>query len=87
MPDRLADAGNTMIPAFLALEAKGYRVWWQRDQVSPKDETWFADGPLGRFSGDGPVSLLGLVALREIRGANWQPTDQQIEQFLAMYSA
>jgi hypothetical protein len=43
--------------------------------------------PLGQFSADGALSLLGLIAMREIRGANWQPTDQQIDEFLAKYIA
>jgi hypothetical protein len=85
MPDQIANAANTLIPAYLALQSKGYRVWWERDGSTPDDETWFAEGPLGSFIADDTLQLLGLVTMREIRGESWYASDDQIDEFMAKY--
>jgi hypothetical protein len=72
---RLGAAGNVEAPAWLELLARGYRV-----QTGAR--RWIATGPLGRFMGDGPLDLLGLVALAESRGSRWQASDAEIEAFL-----
>lgn len=71
----LGAAGNVEAPAWLELLARGYQV-----QAGPR--SWCASGPLGRLLGDGPLELLGLVALAESRGARWQASDAEIEAFL-----
>jgi hypothetical protein len=83
MDENIGPAGNTLVPAVLALESKGYCVSWTRQ--NDHDETWFAEGPLGRFLGDDPLELLGLIAMREIRGENWRATDGQIDEFMNRY--
>ncbi len=85
--ERLTNAGNTMVPAILSLESKGYLVRWERGERSPDDETWFAEGPLGKFCGNDPVELLGLVAMREMRGPDWKASDQQIDEFMHRYNS
>jgi hypothetical protein len=87
MTEQIVNAANTLIPAFLALQTKGYRVWWERGQAAADNETWYAEGPLGRFVADDPVELLGLVAMRELRGSNWKADDEQIDNFMREYNA
>lgn len=86
MTEQIANAGNTLVPAYLALQAKGYHVAWKRGDAAPGDEMWFAEGPLGRFIAEDAVALLGLVAMREQRGSNWKATDEQIDEFMSNYN-
>lgn len=64
-------AGNTQNPALNTLREKGYRLW-----IEPNDEAEFLDWNAeksGRyFSATDPVELLGLVAMHEYRGDDWQ---------------
>ena len=85
MTEQITNAANTLIPAFLALQTKGYCVWWERGVYAPDDEIWYAEGTLGRFVANDSVELLGLVTMRELRGANWMANDQQIEDFTREY--
>lgn len=73
-------AGNVVVPAYLALLAKGYRVHCERR--SDETENWIAEGPHGRFGADDPITLLGVVAVAETRGENWPASDEEIERFL-----
>lgn len=72
---RIAGAGNVEAPAWVALLGRGYQV-----QVASRG--WIATGPLGTFESDGALSLLGLVALAESRGARWQASDAEVDEFL-----
>ena len=72
-------AGNTEIPALLALRAKGYRVWLEYTKIDDPNNPWHpympdfqaaTDGAY--FSATNPVELLGLVAMWETRGDNWK---------------
>ncbi|MGC4004994.1 MAG: hypothetical protein QM811_18530 [Pirellulales bacterium] len=47
--------------------------------------TWCADGPLGEFVANGPLELLGLIAMVEVRGESWTATDEQIDEFMTKY--
>lgn len=81
----LAAAGNVEVPAYLALQARGYRVtrtYSDEDQL----EFWYAETTGERFTASGPLELLGLVALYETRGENWRAEDEQIEDFLKHYT-
>jgi hypothetical protein len=75
---QITAAGNTEVPAYLALVAKGY-------QVSMTGDLWLAQKDQNFFSASGPLELLGLVAMAEIRGVNWRATDEEIEVFLTKY--
>jgi hypothetical protein len=61
----ISQAGNTVVPAILALEAKGMTVEVRESQIVARSE-------LGPLSADDPVEVLGLVALVEVRGAAWR---------------
>jgi hypothetical protein len=81
----IANAANTIIPAYLVLQSKGYQVHWERNDTTPENEVWYAEGPLGNFIADDSVSLLGLIAMREVRGPDWQASDEQIDAFMEGY--
>ena len=73
MPSEIAHAGNTVVPALLALEALGYEISIQGDLVT-------AAAPDGRFVAADPVSVLGLVKLVEARSWNWRPVTTRSTQ-------
>ena len=68
---RIAQAGNTVVPAILALEEMGMVIDVRADQV-------IASSPAVQFIADDPVAVLGLVRLLELRGADWMATDEDI---------
>jgi hypothetical protein len=79
----IATAGNTVVPALLALEKLGFSVSVERDgdgrdlfQAVKGEESYIAEDP---------VSVLGLVKLVEMRGWEWQPSDLEIEDTLQRY--
>jgi hypothetical protein len=74
---QITAAGNTEVPAYLALIAKGYDVSHNVD-----GDFWLARKGNDSFSADGPLMLLGLVAMVENRGTNWRAADQEIDAFL-----
>ena len=53
--------------------------------VTRHDDGSLALGPLGTFAAEDAVALLGLVAMRELRGASWKASDEQIDEFMARY--
>jgi hypothetical protein len=80
----IATAGNVLVPAYLALRHKGYRV----TRVVPargKSETWRATKAGEEFIAEDTLSLLGLVALYEARGATWQAEDAEIDAFFERF--
>jgi hypothetical protein len=72
----IADAGNTVVPAYLTLLAKRYTVSRQEPVSSESEESWNAEIEHRRFIAGDPVTLLGLVALFEARGEGWRPSDE-----------
>ncbi|TDW66331.1 hypothetical protein [Kribbella pratensis] len=68
----IADAGNVVVPAVLALEAAGFELSEQ------EGGTMIAVSDRGTFIAESPVALLGLVKLIELRGWSWQATDTEI---------
>ena len=80
---KIASAGNTIVPAYLALLAKGY--WVTRLGVREREETWQALKGSEEFIAEDPVSLLGLVALYEVRGIGWKADDAEIDAFVARF--
>lgn len=72
---RLANAANVMVRSYLAISSKGYAVQWQGDLM-------IAERGDNQFIAEGPLELLGLIALAETRGENWQANDAEIDDFL-----
>ena len=80
----IADAGNVLVPAYLALRAKGYlvtRTVLTHEQI----EMWRAEKEGERYTAADTLALLGLVALYETRGENWQADDTQIGEFFRLF--
>ncbi|WP_198949900.1 hypothetical protein [Kineosporia sp. A_224] len=74
----VAQAGNTVVPAILALEQIGLTVTRSGDDLV---------AVLGnaRFVAEDPVALLGLVKLVELRRP-WAASDAEIDEVLARFS-
>ena len=80
----ITDAGNVLIPACLVLRAKGYRV--SRSYLgSGLSEWWEADKPGERFSAENPIALLGIVAIYEVRGLDWQANETEFDSMHELY--
>ena len=79
---RIATAGNTVVPALLALEELGFVVTVEKSgdaelfRATRGDETYVAEDP---------VAVLGLVKLIEMRGWEWQPSDVEIDEVMRRY--
>ena len=77
----LTAAGNTVVPAILTLEARGFRVTMAPEggeggggcRAVRGDESYVADDP---------VTVLGLVALVEARGWDWRAGDAELDEAL-----
>ena len=80
----IATAGNVLVPAYLALREKGYRVTRVVNRRE-KAETWRALKPGAEFIAEDPLSLLGLVSLFETRGVSWQAEDPEIDDFFERF--
>lgn len=79
---KLASAGNVVVPAYLVLLAKGYAV--EREAIDDR-EVWRASKGADEFIADSPLELLGVVVVSEERGADWQASDQEIQDFLRRF--
>jgi hypothetical protein len=80
--ESVAAAGNTEVPAYLALIELGYSV----DRVDKDgEEQWIAKKGTLQLVADGPLELLGLSLLRSERGPRWQASDNEIDEFLKRF--
>lgn len=83
--ENITAAGNTEIPAFLAIKALGFdidRTFLDGDQ---QRELWVARNEQSQFSAGSPLELLGLCAMRSQRGLSWKASDDEINDFLEKY--
>ena len=64
-------AGNTEVPCFAAIKTKGYKVTCT-EYVDSEYFDWNAEKDNRLFSATSPIELLGLIAMWEVRGDNWQ---------------
>ena len=74
----IAGAGNVVVPAYLTLQQRGYKVWRESG-------TWYAESESAKLSFEDPVTLLALAGVAETRGAEWKASDEQIQDFLRTY--
>lgn len=80
---RIASAPNVEVPAILALESMGFIVASRIVNADHK-MVWTATGKGDEYAAEDPLSLLGLVKLLEVRGDNWQASDNDIAKYLSM---
>lgn len=85
MKSRLTNAGNTIVPAYLALIQRGFSVYREPSGLTDSGMIWIAEDTLTQFYAEDLVTLLGLVAIQETRGVDWQASDEDIETFFAKY--
>lgn len=78
MSQRIVHAGNTLVPAILALETLGYAVSMDADLVS-------ATSDKGTFVAADPVSVLGLIKLVETRSWEWGADASEIDTTLERF--
>lgn len=77
----IAAAGNTMVPAYLAVVAKSYTVELMND----------SSGNLCAMNGEHtfvaatPLELLGLIAMVEVRGAGWRANDDDVDDYFKRF--
>jgi hypothetical protein len=74
----IVQAGNTVVPALLALEELGF-------EVSIEEGSTVATSEDGRFVADDPVAVLGLMKLVETRSRDWRASDEQIDAALQRF--
>ena len=75
---RIVHAGNTVVPALLAVESLGFAV----DVVGSKV---YARRGQEEYEAEDPVTLLGLIRLIELRSWDWGVSDMQIDETLRRY--
>lgn len=80
---KIASAANVEVPAILVLESMGFIVA-SRIISTEHEMVWTATGNGDEYVAEDPLSLLGLVKLLEVRGDNWQASDDDIAKYLPM---
>lgn len=75
----IAAAGNVEAPAYLTLVALGFELGCDRGG------RWTAGKGDAVFSADSLLELLGLAAMYDARGPQWQATDAEVDAFLAKF--
>ncbi len=74
-------AGSTLTPAYLAIREKGFTVTGEAGAV----DLMVAKKGGDTYVAEGPLELLGLIAMVEMRGENWSATDDEIDDFLTEF--
>ncbi|MFL6211196.1 MAG: hypothetical protein ACJ74W_20270 [Pyrinomonadaceae bacterium] len=80
---RIASAGNTEVPCYLALKELGFEVTVQR--VGGREVWIAAEQDVRIMAEEGPCMLLGLAKLIELRGEDWKAADEDIDHFIAQF--
>ncbi len=78
----ISTAGNTLVPALLALERAGFVI---AAQLVAGNQLLSATRHDEVFHADTPEALLGLIKLVELRGWQWQASDHEIEDTRSRY--
>ena len=75
---RLSEIHDVNNVAIITLSERGYRVWWEASE-RPSADDWWAEKDGREFVAKSPLGLLGLVALWESRGDEWQKRPEEPE--------
>lgn len=81
--ETIANAGNTEVPVYLAIKKLGYKL--SCEKRNNNEEWWFAENDKQKFVASNLLELLGLIAMRDIRGMKWKAQDNEIDGFLSTY--
>jgi hypothetical protein len=84
MKENISAAGNNEVPAYLVLRDKGYQITVTKVKEGP-EQIWSAENDLVRLHAEGPIELLGMVAMYESRGTNWRAPDDEIDDFVKKF--
>ena len=79
MHQRIVQAGNTVVPALLAVESLGFAVEVNGDIA-------YARRGQEEYGAEDPVALLGLIRLVELRSWDWAASDEQIDETMRRYN-
>jgi uncharacterized protein YmfQ (DUF2313 family) len=82
--NQIVAAGNTVVPALLALEQLGFAVTITRSEQGRMCTARRGDEV---YAADDPVLVLGLIKLVEARGWSWQASDLETDELSARYLA
>ena len=77
----ISAAGNTVVPAILALEKLGFTISVERGE----GEMFRATRGSETYLADDPVAVLGLVKLVEVRSWEWRSTDPDLARVMRQY--
>jgi hypothetical protein len=77
--ESIAGAGNVEAPCLAVLEKLGFVV---ACEVAGDAVEWVAARSDLRLRAESPLQLLGLYSMRQHRGADWAPTDSEVESML-----
>jgi len=77
---KLTAAGNTEIPALLALEKKGAEITCEKES-----NLWTAVYQMNTFIAESPLELLGLIEMYSVRGSEWEAKDTELERCGTLY--
>ena len=80
--ENITAAGNTEVPAFLAMKALGFAIERRFLDGDRDRELWVARNDQSQLSAGSPLELLGLYAMRSQRGVIWKASDEEIDEFL-----
>ncbi|MGO4728366.1 MULTISPECIES: hypothetical protein [unclassified Inquilinus] len=76
----ISAAANVAVPAYLAILSKGYKI-----EPGSEPSHLIATRGDDAFLADDPITLLGLIAMAELRGEHWHATDQEIDDYLLRF--
>ena len=82
---KITGAGNVVVPAYLALQKRGYAV--RRERQGGETTVWIAQSESIEVRADDPATLLSLVGIAETRGERWEASDDEIRDFLNQFGA
>lgn len=85
MPLKVSEAGNTIIPAYLTLLDKGYKVERLKSESPDQITLWLAQKDGCEFYASNLLALLGVVTMTEHRGESWQAKLDESQAFLEKY--
>ena len=78
---KISTAGNSDTAAYSLLRENGFDI----DVIRMADTLYYrARRGEDEFIGSSPLELLGLSALADARGMNWQASDEDVESLLRL---